>query len=250
MSARKALPLLAGLVVAALVLALALPAFGQTGIIVNNADATRTTSTSLAPDLNIRLNQASLRIVTQYSNALRYFGLISPPAALQSRLGLVAERVVFDHAASSRTVLLPAVPVGLQTLLGQAALRVIFDHAASARQQPLAYPRDLLADSVPPVISGVAAARDVDGMKITWTTDEFADSTVLFGTQPGAYPQTASDPLYVKNHVVLLPGLAEGTYYYRVQSRDQSGNLVQSTERSFTVTAGPIPWIYLPYVRR
>jgi hypothetical protein len=55
MNTRLALPLLAGLVVvAALVLALTLPAFGQSGIIVNNADATRTTSTSLASDLNTR----------------------------------------------------------------------------------------------------------------------------------------------------------------------------------------------------
>lgn len=250
MNARKALPLLAGLVVAALVLALALPALGQTGIIVNNADATRTESAALAPDLNTALSGASLRIVTEYANALRYSGLVTPPAALQSRLGLVTARVVFDHAASSRTVLLTAVPGGLLSRLGQAAQRVIFDHAASARQQPLTYPRTMLADSVPPAISAVAAARDAGGMKITWTTNEFADSTVLFGTQPGVYPQTVSDPLYVKNHAVLLPGLAEGTYYYCVQSRDQSGNLVQSTEQSFIVTAGPVPWIYLPYVRR
>ena len=82
MNARLALPLLVGLlVVAALVLALALPAFGQTGIIVNNAETTRTTSVSLAAGLNSTLSGAGLRIATQYANALRHFGLAAPPGA-------------------------------------------------------------------------------------------------------------------------------------------------------------------------
>jgi hypothetical protein len=144
MNARLAFPLLAGLVVATLALALVLPAFGQSGIQVTNADATRTTSTSLASDLNTALNGVSLRIVTESSNALRYSGLAAPPAALQSLLGQATSRVVFDHAASSRTALLSAIPGGLQSVLEQVALRVIYQYAAAARQQPLVYPKALI----------------------------------------------------------------------------------------------------------
>lgn len=251
MNARLAFALLAGLMVATLALAFVLPAFGQSGgIQVNDADATRTESASLASGLNTVLDQVSLRIVTQYSNALRYFGLAAPSPQLQTLLGQVMPRVVFDHAASSRTVLLPGIPTGLQSVLEQAALRVIFQYAAAARKQPLVYPKALIGDGIPPIISGVAAAPDVGGIKVTWKTDEWADSIVVFGTQSGVYPESRSDPLYVKDHAVLLTGLAPGVYYYRVKSHDQSGNLAQSAEGSFTVSVGPIPRAYLPIVVR
>ena len=87
MNARLALPLLAGLVVAALVLALALPAFGQSGIMVNNADATRTTSTSLASDLNSVLSGVSSAHRDAVCQHDAFLGLGTPPDALQILLG-------------------------------------------------------------------------------------------------------------------------------------------------------------------
>jgi hypothetical protein len=218
MKARLVLQLLAGLVVAALLLALALPAFSQTGIQVNNADTTRTTSTSLASDLNIALGGVGSRIVTQYANTMRYIRVGIPPAPFQS-------------------------------LLNQVMLRTILLDANTARQQQMIYPRGLIGDTSAPVISARSAAPAAGGIKVTWTTDELADSTVVYGTQPGVYPQTRSDPLYVRSHVILLTGLTPGTYYYRVQSRDQSGNPAQSAEGSFTVTA-MIPRAYLPLLLR
>ena len=215
MKVRFVLLMLAGLVVvAALVLTLALPAFGQSGIIVNNADATRTTSTSLASGLNSVLGGVSSRIVTQYANTMRFIGLGKPPAPFQS-------------------------------LLNQAAQRVILLGANTARHQQMIYPRGLIGDTTAPVISARSTAPAAGGIKVTWTTDELADSAVVFGTQPGVYPQTRSDSLYVRSHVVLLTGLTPGTYHYRVQSRDRSGNPAQSAEGSFTVSA-VIPRAYLP----
>jgi len=216
MNARMAFPLLASIVLAALVLMFALPAFGQSGNIqINNADGSRTTSVSLSPAFPGILTH---RIISQYAQALRQAVLVVPPGPLQS-------------------------------LLGQASVRVVFSAAQAARRQQMIYPVSLVADGVPPVISARSAAQDAGGIKVTWTTDEFADSTVVFGTQPGVYPQMRSDPLYVKSHVILLTGLAPGTYYYRVQSRDQSDNQAQSAEGSFTVSA-VIPRAYLPLVLR
>ena len=176
-------------------------------------------------------------------------GLAAPPGALQTLLGQATPRVVYEHAASSRIAPLPALPSGLQSALAQAVLRIVFQYAASGRQMAMVYPRTLVSDTTAPVISARSAVQGTEGIKVTWTTDEFADSTVLFGTQPGVYPQTRSDPLYVKSHVILLTGLTPGTYYYRVQSRDQSDNQAQSAEGSFAVSA-VIPRAYLPLVLR
>jgi hypothetical protein len=220
MNARLALPLLAGLAVTALMLALAMPVAGQSGgIQVNNADAMRTTSMSQSSGLNSLLSGVSLRIVTQYANALRYIGLSAPSSSFQS-------------------------------LLNQTAQRIVLLAANAARQMGMVYPRELVNDGAAPVISGATAAPAAGGIRITWTTDEFADSTVIFGTQPGGYPQSRSDPLYVKSHAILLTGLAPGTYYYRVQSRDLSGNLAQSAEGSFTAGAGSTQQVYLPMLVR
>ena len=187
--------------------------------------------------------------MTGYANALRSLGLGAPPGTLQTLLAQATPRVVYEHAASSRTVLLPALPGGLQSALAQAVLRIVFQYAASARQMPMVYPRSLVGDTAAPVVSAVAAAPAAGGIRVTWTTDEFADSMVVFGTQPEVYPQTRSDPLYVKSHVILLTGLTPGTYYYSVKSADQSGNLAQSTEGSFTVST-VIPRAYLPLLLR
>ena len=85
-------------------------------------------------------------------------------------------------------------------------------------------------------------------MIITWATDEFATSTVLYGTQPGVYSQTVSDPLYTKQHSITLTGLPPGTmpYYYVVRSTDRSGNTATSSEYTFNTQ----PFVYLPLIMR
>ena len=88
------------------------------------------------------------------------------------------------------------------------------------------------------------------GVRLPGQRTSSRDSTVILGTQPGVYPQLRSDPLYVKSHIILLTGLPPANYYYRVQSRDQSGNLAQSSEGSFTINSGPTHRGYLPLVLR
>ena len=85
-------------------------------------------------------------------------------------------------------------------------------------------------------------------MIITWATDEFATSTVLYGTQPGVYSQTVSDPLYTEQHKITLTGLPPGTipYYYVVRSTDRSGNTATSSEYTFNTQ----PFVYLPLIMR
>ncbi|QLQ04673.1 MAG: fibronectin type III domain-containing protein [Anaerolineae bacterium] len=74
------------------------------------------------------------------------------------------------------------------------------------------------------------------GVKITWTTDEFATSEVRYGTAPGAYTHTVSDPLFEKNHSLTLTGLTAGrTYYFIVRGPIAAGTRrrVGSTSSGF-----------------
>ena len=79
-------------------------------------------------------------------------------------------------------------------------------------------------DTVPPVISQVAAITDYSNAKVAWLTSKPADSSVQYGMQ-----QQPANSVYVSalvtNHSVTISGLlANHVYYYQVVSRDQAGN--------------------------
>ena len=80
-------------------------------------------------------------------------------------------------------------------------------------------------DTVPPVISQVAATTDYSNAKVTWLTSKPADSSVQYGVSQ--LPDQASYvSTLVTNHSVTVSGLsANRIYYYQVVSRDQAGNI-------------------------
>lgn len=247
MNARKATLLLAVLFV---LLAFMVPAASQQGddIIVNGADEVKKTSISITQDLTDRLAGVRPRIVLQYANQLRPVGLVAVPDSLQMLLNQVSARVVVQYANTIRRESLPAIPGTLQTLLGQVSDRIVFQYANANRWERLAYPISLFNDTTLPRISGITAQpTGSESTTISWTTDEFATSTVLYGTRPGVYSQTVSDPLYTKQHGITLTGLTPGTtYYFKVRSTDRSGNTATSSEYSFTAQI----FVYLPIVMR
>ncbi len=246
MNARKVALLLA---VILSVLAFTVPAASKPSdqIIVNYADEVRETSVSMTQDLLDSIAGVGPRIVLQYANELRPVGLVAVPSSLQTLLDQVSARVVVQYANTIRRDGLIAVPSALQTLLGQVSDRIIFQYANVNRQEALAYPAALFNDTTLPQMSSITARPTGSGnVTISWITDEFATSTVLYGTQPGVYPQTVSDPLYTKQHTITLTGLTPGTtYYYKVRSTDRSGNTTTSSEHSFTQV-----FVYLPLVMR
>jgi hypothetical protein len=92
-------------------------------------------------------------------------------------------------------------------------------------------------DSVAPVITNATSTLVTDSQAlITWTTNELANSEVLYGTATGNYTLSASDSNSALNHNVVLSSLATSTiYYYKVRSTDPSGNIATSTdEYTFT----------------
>ena len=128
----------------------------------------------------------------------------------------------------------------------EVATRIIVQFADNLNQMSMTYPIELFDDNTPPNISNVSAK----GMGIiTWTTDEYATSTVIYGTQLVEDSGEISDPLYTKQHQVSLPGLTPGTtYYYQVRSTDRSDNTSTSKQHSFTAQVSLS--IYIPIVSR
>ena len=67
---------------------------------------------------------------------------------------------------------------------------------------------------------------------VFWITDELSTSAVFYGEQPGMYTGAVIDPLYSKQHALVLTGLTAGvTYYCQIHSTDRSDNTDVSPER-------------------
>ena len=182
-------------------------------IIVNNADAVRQASFSAHSGLSSRLEQVAARIRVQYANVLRRLNLIAPSQQFMNTLGSVHDRIRLSYANTSRRF-------------------------------TLSYPADLIDDNSKPIISNVAGSAA--GL-ISWTTDEFATSTVRYGTSPGVYPSTVNSSLFAKQHQLQLTGIQTGVrYYYVVSSVDLSGNTATSGEYVLTQSYS----LFLPSVLR
>jgi len=103
------------------------------------------------------------------------------------------------------------------------------------------------ADTSPPnifpsslTVTGVTCTQAT----VNWETDEYSDSRVCFGTQPGDRPLEVADGNAVTAHSVTLRNLQPGvTYYFVVSSRDRFSNAAVSAELQFTTPAAPADFI-------
>ncbi|NIN65169.1 MAG: hypothetical protein GTO63_10810, partial [Anaerolineae bacterium] len=95
-------------------------------------------------------------------------------------------------------------------------------------------------DTTSPTISGVVASPTFNSANIDWSTDEIADTTVIWGTSPGSLTNIASKNEFVTSHSVTLTSLlAQTTYYYRASSYDIAANGARTSVLSFTTAAAP-----------
>ena len=182
-------------------------------IIVNNANTVRQDSFILDQDLGTLFTSVDPRIVVQYANHLREISLVNFPSTLG-------------------------------TLISQVSDRIIMLYANNNRQETLTYPIDFFNDSMAPIITNITA----QGMGIiTWETNEFATSTAIYDVAIVVDMVEITDPLFTKQHRVVLTGLTPGEEYnYRVRSTDRSGNTSTSSEHSFT--AQETLTIFLPFI--
>ena len=181
--------------------------------IITNADAVVYVDTAQSAELNSLIAGVDPRFVVEFANGIQYYGMTPISTELQNLLTQVADRFVIEYANANR----------------------FYD---------LTFPVELIADNVPPQISGLTAYGN--GL-VQWNTDEYGTGEVHYGTQPGIYLNTISDPLFYKLHRITLPNLIPGTtYYFQVSCSDRSGNTAESAEQSF-IASQPI---YLPMVWR
>ncbi|MDD5687367.1 MAG: Ig-like domain-containing protein [Elusimicrobia bacterium] len=105
------------------------------------------------------------------------------------------------------------------------------------------------ADTTSPVISGVTPTT-ITGNEavIIWTTNEPSDSQVAYGLTTAMGSTTTLNAALLTNHNVTLSNLKKGkTYYYRIYSRDSSGNLATSSQYSFKTSNNIRQSIYTYY---
>jgi hypothetical protein len=96
-----------------------------------------------------------------------------------------------------------------------------------------------VADTTPPVISGVTAVSITSsGATINWTTNEAGDSQVDYGLTTAYGSTSPLNGSRVTTHAVILGALSGSTtYHFRVRSRDAAGNLALSGDFAFTTPA-------------
>jgi len=96
------------------------------------------------------------------------------------------------------------------------------------------------SDVTPPVITSIANSVITSPSvtaTVTWTTDERASSQVEYGKTSQLGLSTALDTNLLYSHSVTLTGLdANSTYYFRVKSKDASGNLTTSGIQTLSTT--------------
>ncbi|MDD5688212.1 MAG: FG-GAP-like repeat-containing protein [Elusimicrobia bacterium] len=89
-------------------------------------------------------------------------------------------------------------------------------------------------DTKAPVISNVVAGVSQNTAVITWNTDEASDSQVAYGLTTSLGSTTTLDTAKYMLHSVTITGLQKGKiYYYKVYSKDATGNLATSSQYSF-----------------
>ncbi len=99
-------------------------------------------------------------------------------------------------------------------------------------------------DETAPTISEVNVSDITEsGATITWATDETATSQVEYGETEDYGSETTENTKLSNSHSVTLTGLASSTtYYFKIISKDASGNeAISATNQTFeTVTSIPV----------
>lgn len=94
-----------------------------------------------------------------------------------------------------------------------------------------------------PIISGISPSEITSSsIRMSWVTDEIADSQLEYGTTTSYGQITTLDSALVLDHDHSISGLLPGTtYHLRILSRDAFGILGTSNDYIFTTLGGFVP---------
>lgn len=105
-------------------------------------------------------------------------------------------------------------------------------------------------DNQAPQITDVSAHALDETVIISWDTDEPSTSQVVYGLTSALGLSTPLQTHYTNSHVVFIGDLLAGTiYYYKVFSKDPSGNQAESATFAFTtLTSEQVKRAFLPLI--
>jgi hypothetical protein len=162
---------------------------------------------------------------------------------LNTRIGEVApfRRAVCEWIRYN----LPPIPSALTSLMAQVGQRFVIQYANANRFYGFSYPQAMIGDTTAPQAAApVVTMLGRGNVKISWTTNEFAQTRFRYGAQPGVYTQTLTDTLYYKLHEITLNGLIIGKTH-TIGSAIPIAAISSRAEYRFVVNVS----IYLPLVR-
>lgn len=99
-----------------------------------------------------------------------------------------------------------------------------------------------IGDVTPPAITtGPSVAQNAaSAVTITWETNELSGSIVTYGIESASENRIGDSDERVTFHQIRITGIAPGqTYLFRVESRDDAGNIGSSAVASFTTQSAP-----------
>jgi peptidoglycan hydrolase-like protein with peptidoglycan-binding domain/chitodextrinase len=97
----------------------------------------------------------------------------------------------------------------------------------------------VVSDTTPPSLSAVTVSGSASSLTWTWTTNELADTKVVYGTSSNVLTTTLTNSTLLTSHTLTTTNLIRRTtYYYQVISKDAAGNTSTSTTGSFLTAAG------------
>jgi hypothetical protein len=218
-----------------LVLCIPLTTASASQIVIEDADTIWNVTSDYPPKLINTTENVTPRVTIEYANTL-YHNLLAILTELTNVTNFVTARITAEYANTIYCADLNKVPATLANLSHTVVSgRLIFVSANTNHCETLIYPKEFMADTIPPVITDISVLRLANNSaNVTWVTDEFADSVLKYGMNSTAYTELSIDVLFVKEHEITLTGLSpDTTYYFVVNSTDQSGNSAESSEYNF-----------------
>jgi hypothetical protein len=191
-----------------LVLCIPIATASASQIFIKDADTIWNVTSDYPPKLINTTDNVTPRVTVEYANTI-YHNVLAILTGLTNVTNIVTPRITAE--------------------------RLIFVSANTNHCEKLIYPKEFMADTIPPVITDISViSLAKNSAKVTGITDEFADSVVKYGMNSTAYTETCLDVLFVKEHEITLTELSpDTTYYFVVNSTDQSGNSAESSEYRF-----------------
>jgi hypothetical protein len=220
----------------------------STGFTIVGADGNNFLSTSGSSELDALIGQVPPRFVLQFAGDSQFYTLEPAPGPLLTLLNQIPPRFVLQFAGNSQFYNLEPAPGPLLTLLNQISPRFVLQYAGGNAFYSTSYPAELIGDTEPPQASNLQViGNNATQVTVRWNTNQYANSFLEYGTQPGVYTNQISNLLYTLNHQIVIGNLSPGqTYYYRYGSTDRSGNSFLSSPQQFTTQR----FVYLPIVTR